>query len=103
MDVRGALMDYHNAFYSANLMSLAVLGSETLDELQTIVEEMFVDVENRDVEAPYWSENPYGPNELQTRIEMVPVKDIRQLSVMFPIPDTTPQYKSWVILKSINP
>jgi len=92
-------MSYHRSYYSANLMSVAVLGSETLDELQAVVEEMFLDVENRDVEAPIWTENPYGPNELQTRIEMVPVKDIRHLSVMFPVPDTTVHYKSSVSLK----
>lgn len=98
MDVRAALMDYHRSFYSANLMSLVVLGSETLDELQKVVEDLFLDVENRDVDMPCWTTNPYGPNELQTRIEVVPVKDIRHLSVMFPIPDTTPNYKSSVII-----
>jgi insulysin len=79
---------------------LVVLGSETLDELQHLVEELFLDVDNRDVVAPFWDENPYGQNELKTRIEMVPVKDIRHLSVMFPVPDTTPHYKSSVIIQN---
>lgn len=77
-------------------MTLAVLGSEPLDELQELVESLFTDVENHNVTAPVWPENPYGTQELKTNIEMVPVKDIRHLSVMFPIPDTTAQYKSSV-------
>lgn len=89
-------MDYHRAYYSANLMSLVVLGSETLDELQRLVEDHFLDVDNRNVTAPFWDENPYGPNELQTVLQMVPVKDIRHLHVMFPTPDTTPHYKASV-------
>lgn len=85
IDVRSALMDYHRAYYSANLMSLAVLGAESLDELQKLAEEMFLDVENQNVTAPFWPENPYGPNELQIQIEMVPIKDIRHLSGKFMI------------------
>lgn len=96
VDVRSSLLEFHKNHYSANIMSLAVLGSESLDELQLLVESLFTDVVNSDVAAPIWPENPYGENELQTIVEMVPIKDIRHLSVMFPIPDTTKQYKSSV-------
>ncbi|ODN05282.1 Insulin-degrading enzyme [Orchesella cincta] len=94
MDVRASLLDFHRQHYSSNIMSLAVLGSETLDELQALVESLFTDVVNTNVTAPAWPENPYGAAELQTKIELVPIKDIRHLSVMFPIPDTTKHYKS---------
>jgi insulysin len=37
LDVRGAVVEFHRKYYSANLMSLVVLGSGTLDELQDLV------------------------------------------------------------------
>ena len=77
-------------------MSLAVLGKESLDELQAMVEKMFCDVKNFDVELPRWPESPYGTNELRKRISVVPIKDVRYLSILFPIPDFTKHYKAAV-------
>ncbi|XP_035713273.1 insulin-degrading enzyme [Folsomia candida] len=94
IDVRSALMDFHKTYYSANLMSLVVLGSETLDELQRLVEDRFLEVDNRDVEAPFWKESPYGADQLQVYLQVVPVKEVRQLHLIFPTPDTTPHYKA---------
>jgi len=77
-------------------MALAVLGAEPLDELQQLAESLFSDVVNINVPLPLWPESPYGDAELQTKIEIVPIKDLRHLSVMFPIPDITQHYKSSV-------
>jgi insulysin len=37
IDVIAALMEYHSKFYSSNIMTLAVLGSESLDDLESMV------------------------------------------------------------------
>jgi len=79
-------------------MALVVLGSEDLDSLQHTVEELFWDVENKNSEMPVWTQNPYSEAELQKRIEIVPVKDLRNLSLSFVFPDTTHEYKSSVSL-----
>jgi insulysin len=89
-------MEYHKKTYSANLMNLAVLGKQNLDELQKMVETMFSDVPNKDIPLPKWLESPYSPTELQSWAKLVPVKDLRQLQVMFPIPDTTEFFKTGV-------
>jgi insulysin len=97
VDVRAALMEFHRKFYSSNVMTLVVLGSGTLDELQDLVQALFSPVKNHEVELPIWTESPFGPEQLQTLTEIVPVKDVRSLSLTFPIPDGFPHYKTKVI------
>lgn len=41
VDVRAELLHFHERYYSANLMRLAVLGRAGLDELQRMVVEKF--------------------------------------------------------------
>jgi len=77
-------------------MTLAVLGSENLDDLQSMVSPLFSRVANKNVDQDKWPENPFGPEQLAKRIDFVPIKDIRNLSIMFPIPDMTAFYKTSV-------
>jgi insulysin len=96
-----AVMDFHEKYYSSNLMTLAVIAPLSLDELQTIVEEYFLEIPNRNAEMPFWPENPYGPEQLQTKVEIVPVSDLRSISVTFPIPYTVQYYRTSVSLIKI--
>jgi secreted Zn-dependent insulinase-like peptidase len=80
-------------------MALAVLGKESLDELQVLVESLFSVVKNKHVPTPIWPESPYTTNELQIRINIVPVKEKRQLFIKFPIPYTVHLYKCAVSTK----
>lgn len=52
---REALLNFHNAWYSANVSRLAVLGKESLDELETLVRTTFEAVPNKDVVVPLGS------------------------------------------------
>lgn len=96
IDIISALMEYHSKFYSANIMTLAVLGSENLDELEEMVKPLFSQVKNKDVELSVWNSTPFGPNEVGVLIRVLPIKDIRQMSIVFPFPDTTSSYKAAV-------
>ena len=77
-------------------MKIVVIGKESCAELQKMVETYFEDVKNFDIDIPRWNEIPYGPDEVQTRIDLLPVMDIRELVLMFPVPDQTHLYKSGV-------
>jgi insulysin len=100
LDVRGALLEFHRKYYSANLMTLVVLGSGTLDELQDLVQGLFSHVKNHEVELPVWMESPFGHDQLQTITRIVPIdEELRWLNVIFPVPDTSPHYKTKVIQK----
>jgi insulysin len=41
IDVRQELLNFHRKWYSSNIMSLAVVGNQTLDELETAVVDLF--------------------------------------------------------------
>ena len=41
LDIRAELLKFHEKYYSANMMKLAVLGRESLDDLQKMVVEKF--------------------------------------------------------------
>ncbi|KAL7290058.1 hypothetical protein TKK_0015787 [Trichogramma kaykai] len=94
IDIRQALLDFHSKYYSANIMALSVLGKETLDELETMIMSMFSDVPNKDIELPRWPEHPFTEEHFKHKWSAVPVKDIRNLSVTFPIPDLQEHFRS---------
>lgn len=95
VDVRSALLAYYNNHYSANIMNLAVLGNQCLDSLQSIVVPLFSKISNKNVEGKLY-ENAYSNEQLGFWVNWVPIKDIRTLSVMFPIPDTSESYRTSV-------
>lgn len=67
-----------------------------MDELESIIVELFSEVENKNVEAPKWTEYPFGKEQLRTCTYMVPIKDLRNLHVIFPSPDLIEYYTSQV-------
>lgn len=94
IQVREELLKFHKKWYSANLMSLVVLGQESLDELEKLCVGLFSEVENKNVESPEWKEHPFGPENLQVKGLVVPVKDIRNLNITFPVPDMREHYET---------
>ncbi|XP_038070879.1 insulin-degrading enzyme-like [Patiria miniata] len=94
IDVRQELLKFHDSFYSSNIMGLAILGRESLDELTDMVVPLFAEVENKKVIPPEWQQHPFSEDQLKMNCNVVPVKDIRQLNVSFPIPDLRKHYKS---------
>ncbi|XP_048747252.2 insulin-degrading enzyme-like [Ostrea edulis] len=94
LNTRDELLKFHSKYYSSNIMSLAVLGKESLDDLSEMVAPLFHPVENKSVEVPHWSEGPYGPEHVKKIFYGVPVKDLRNLSVSWTIPDLSDYYAS---------
>ena len=91
---RDELLNFHKAWYSSNIMSLAVLGKESLDDLEEMVVALFQNVENKNVTAPSWSQHPYLPEDNRSLTYVLPVKDIRNLEILFSMPDFREHYKS---------
>lgn len=113
IDVREELLQFHSKWYSSNVMALAILGKgkvfckkknyfdvsfllESLDELQEIVVKLFSDVEDKGVEAPRWEEHPFKEEHYRTYTFVCPIKDIQNLSIIFPSRDLQEYYKSVV-------
>ncbi|XP_071337418.1 insulin-degrading enzyme isoform X2 [Trachinotus anak] len=94
VDIRQELLTFHSTYYSSNLMGLCVLGRESLDELTSMVVNLFGEVENKNVPIPEFPEHPFQEEHLKQFYKVVPIKDIRNLYVTFPIPDLQKYYKS---------
>ena len=99
IQVRDELLKFHAKYYSSNIMTLAVLGSQPVEELKRIVVDKFSDILNKEVEIPPYSEGPYLAEHLQVRVDVVPVKDVSSLTLRFPIPDFQMYYATKVSLK----
>ncbi|CAB4064603.1 IDE [Lepeophtheirus salmonis] len=94
ISVRDQLIKFHKKWYSSDIMSLAVLGSESLDELEKIVVDKFSAVPKKGIKPPFWSEHPIEESSYIYRTFVVPIKDLRNLLITFPTPDLHPYYKS---------
>ncbi|KAJ8025523.1 Insulin-degrading enzyme [Holothuria leucospilota] len=94
IDVREALLKFHADNYSSNIMCLSVIGRESLDELSELVVDLFASVEDKSVKIPEWPDHPFKEDKLKLRADIVPIKNLRQLNVTFPLPDLRKHYRS---------
>ncbi|CAF0723441.1 unnamed protein product [Adineta steineri] len=87
VDIRQVLLDFHKAQYSSNRMSLAILGNQSLDELQSLVMKSFNDIPNKKLKQVKYPADPYGETKRKTICYVVPVKEHRHLTINWVIPD----------------
>ena len=86
IDVRKSLLEFHDKWYSANIMALTVVGQDDLDQLESMVVEKFSNVANKNVTVPTWNDHPYA-DQGGFQLKVVPIKDLRHLNMTFPIKD----------------
>ncbi|CAG2108412.1 unnamed protein product [Medioppia subpectinata] len=95
INVRQELLSFHNRWYSANIMSLVVLGKESINSLEEIVIPLFSVIEHKSgVTLPKWQTNPLTADWLRKQCFVVPVMDVRTLTLTFPITDMAEHYRS---------
>ena len=88
LDIRSEFMKFHAKHYSANRMKLVVLGKESLDTLQSWVEEFFSAVDNKSLPCLRWDESgPYAEEDLLKIIFAKPVMESRSLDITFTYQD----------------
>lgn len=83
---REAVIAFHQAQYSANVMTLAVIGAEPLPQLRAMVEERMGAIRNskrapRDIKVSL-----RAPDQGAERLDVVPFKEQRLLRLEFPFP-----------------
>lgn len=84
--LRDALITFYKTHYSANIMSLVVLGKEPLSELQSWVDPLFKAIPNHNA-SPLETDQPlFSAGQLPADMHIEPIKDNKQLSLSFPIP-----------------
>mmetsp|Transcript_36103 Transcript_36103/g.86758 ORF Transcript_36103/g.86758 Transcript_36103/m.86758 type:complete len:835 (-) Transcript_36103:4855-7359(-) len=102
INLRQSLIDFYTRYYSADQMTLAVVGPQPISKLQEMTKEAFSKIPNRQVGPPEngWKQivPPYTDveNESLTEsppvipsfgsvVKVVPVQDLRQVTITWPI------------------
>uniref|UniRef100_A0A0E0LME8 Uncharacterized protein n=1 Tax=Oryza punctata TaxID=4537 RepID=A0A0E0LME8_ORYPU len=93
LDTLDELIKFYNSHYSANLMQLVVYGKESLDNLQTLVENKFSDVRNNGRERFSFHGHPCSTEHLQILVKAVPIKEGHTLRILWPITPNIQHYK----------
>lgn len=91
--VREDLWAFYRRHYHAGNMTLAVLGGESLDELEALVRQEFAGVPGG---QPVARQRPalFARGQLPSRLNVKPEREGRSLSLSFPIPPLQPAYRS---------
>ena len=92
--VRKDLVDFYQRHYSANLMSLVVLGHQSVDELEALVKAQFTHIPNHQSTRIEITQPLFEKSQLPLKVEITPEKDIRQLTLHFPMPSLYNYYRS---------
>jgi len=92
--IRDELIRFYKEHYSANIMALAVFGTEPIEQLRTWVIEKFSTIPNTDKTRLEVDEPLFRPGQLPARVDIVPVKDRRALSMTFPVPPVDDHLRS---------
>ena len=92
-DIRAELIEFFEEKYSANLMNLVVLGREPVDQLQSLVEDLFSEVSNTKAPERVISEPLFLPDSLPALLEFKTLKHEPSLSLMFPLQDLEPYWR----------
>ncbi|EUC29549.1 hypothetical protein COCCADRAFT_8266 [Bipolaris zeicola 26-R-13] len=92
--IRDEFIKFHSTHYSANRMKLVVLGKESLDTLESWVEEIFSKVPNKNLGQNRWDVPVYTETELLTQTFARPVLQSRSLDLQFAYRDEENFYES---------
>jgi secreted Zn-dependent insulinase-like peptidase len=92
--LRPDLIEFWKTHYSANLMTLGVYGPQSLDDLEQMVRSRFSAIENRNLTAKTFPQPLYQPEQLPAKVTADAIKDVRSLSLSFPIPSQDDKYRT---------
>ena len=92
--VRDDLLAFYQRYYSANLMRLVVLGSQSLDELEALVAPMFSQVPDKSASHDPIEPPLFEPDSLPLQVNIKPQATQRQLQVSFPVDDYRAEYRA---------
>jgi len=93
ISLRQALLEHYAQYYSANQMTVAILGRESLDALESMARDKFFAIANTGSEAPQTDETLFLAGQLPAILQYQPIRNNRSLSYTFPIPVHLERYR----------
>jgi insulysin len=92
--MRDRLVDFFTAYYSSNVMNLAILSTSDLDTLQKTVEEQFSDIVDRNVSLRSNACLPFPKSVLRQMYTLEPVGNIQKMILTWQIAPTDGHYRT---------
>ncbi|MED5525654.1 MAG: insulinase family protein [Pseudomonadota bacterium] len=86
------LKAFHDRYYHAGNMTLALVGKDSLDDLEKLARQTFTAIPAGPANPVRITEAPFMPSQLGVRIDIAPLKDFRSLMLRFPVPSSQPYY-----------
>lgn len=95
-DLREQVKKFWEEHYSANLMTLIIVGKESLEELEKMARDKFSAIKDKQLVPKNWSDDiiAFDASRLAKRVSAVPIADKRSLTIRWPLPVLTNHYKS---------
>ncbi|WOT04020.1 insulinase family protein [Shewanella youngdeokensis] len=92
--LREELIHFYKQKYSADKMTLCLVAPESLATLATLAQTYFSAILQRKTSRVSYPATPiYQPEQLQTQINIVPLKEQRRIAITFALPALEPFYK----------
>ncbi len=91
---RDKLIEFYGQYYSSNIMALAVVGRESLDELESLVVSKFAQIPDLDIPPRRISEAYMDAKWIPARLDTVPEIEQNSIRFAFPIPSVLDEYPS---------
>eukprot|EP00210_Caulerpa_lentillifera_P000591 g572.t1 len=92
LNIRKKLLEFYKSHYSAERMCLAVLGGETLPELESWIHELFSSIPSGLGPMPSFQDQSF-PFQGQFLYLMASVKQLRQTTISFQLPSLRKEYR----------
>lgn len=92
--IRQEIIDFHKQQYSADLMTMALLGQHSLDELEQWARDKFEPIENLSLAGKTITADYKDENSTQIQVVVEPIKEIRKLILTFPMPSINGYYRT---------
>lgn len=92
-ELREELLQFYQTHYSANIMTLCLVAPLSLDELESLAKQFFSKVNNHQLEKHYPDVAIYQSQQLQTQINIIPLKEQKRVAITFSLPGIDAFYK----------
>ncbi|GLI63485.1 hypothetical protein VaNZ11_006466 [Volvox africanus] len=92
-DPRDAVADFYDRYYSADRSSLAVLGRQSLEELEEMVRPIFAPIPKKQLQRSGFTEDVFLPGQVGVLIKLVPVREGQSLELTWQVPPSERLYR----------
>ncbi|GAV91529.1 Peptidase_M16_C domain-containing protein, partial [Cephalotus follicularis] len=93
LDTRQELIRFYEENYSANLMHLVVYAKESLDKIQSLVEDKFQEIQNSNKSSIHFPGQSCASGHLQILVRTIPIRQGHKLRFVWPIIPGIHHYK----------